>query len=257
VEGKVLPAFNRALYGHGLWGSLLEHHVHCGSADGQAKALASVERARANGDEEALMNLAVNAKTLQGLRELPDLKGNAGWEAAMAGFLDALAFSLRRELAARRPVPIPQDARQRVLRTIRGLGMYAETDVLNVYWARPPDFLTADYISVPRSPEYDGADGPWGRDTEFQFEFNFGAGLFIWLSAHVVKEFRSQGLAGQYMRAAEQLAVDFGFRRFCVGGPVLEAFWTEAMGYGVAPEHQVGQSDHPRPRFLEGYKEVP
>lgn len=257
VDKQILPEFNRAIYGGKLWGELLYGYVHCGSRQSQEEALAATDRIRADWGEQALMALAFNAQTRDAVQGVLKLRGKPGWEVAVAGFLDALAFSLRREIAAREPIPITGNMVQRVLDMTHDLPMYDETDVLDVYWEDEcPGLLSVDYISVRHSPQYDGADGEWNRDTEFQYQLNFGSGLFVWLSAHVVKTFRKQGLAAQYMKAAESLALSLSFRRFCVGGTLNGPFWNRAMGYGFASEHRISQSGHPTPRILEGYKEV-
>ena len=63
-------------------------------------------------------------------------------------------------------------------------------------------------------------------------------------------------MATQYLGAAEDVALELGFRRFCVPGILNGPFWSKVMGYSFAREHQIGQTEYPRPNILEGYKEM-
>ncbi|MBT3269778.1 hypothetical protein HN371_21715 [Candidatus Poribacteria bacterium] len=227
----------RLLCDDGLGLDLLAQTAHYADDDDVEYTLRAVRDMLDSGDFGDLPELAEEEETAERLDALCVAGSVPGGPEAIRAYLEGLAVSLEREAAERAPVAACVDLEERIRATLVGLDFVADDDPLDILSpVGCPAYV--DLLIAEFSPEYDGADVIW-RDTQFKFEFLFESGLFLWLYGNVAEPFRGRRIGTQLFEAVEALALDVGFRRFCVPGP-NKPYWERVMAYAVHPKHVVG-----------------
>jgi len=223
--------------------------LHCElvyySLEGEQRAALAVLRAALKTEplkRSALEKLGRSDLSADAVKDLLRVCGAPGTDAVLRRYLEGLAISLEREVARRRPLARSTGVTALLRTAIQNWEHFDPEDRLEIRVPRRGP-VWVDYISRKHSPRYDGAKGNWDRDTQYMFEMNFVSGLFIWLSMHTAPEFRGRRLGVSFIRMVEGLAREMGFRRFTVPGP-NPRFWCEQFGYGLRPEHDLGQFIH-------------
>ena len=227
----------RILCDGGLGLDFLAQTAHYADDEDVEDALGALRDMLASDDFNALPELAEEEETAQRLDELCAAGKTPAGRATVRAYVAGLAVSLEREAAQRAPVAVCSDLADRIRATVVGLDFVAADDPLDILSpVGCPAYV--DLVIAGFSPDYDGADVIW-RDTQFKFEFLFDSGLFLWLYGNVAESFRGRRIGTRLFEAVEALAVDLGFRRFCVPGP-NKPYWERVMGYAVDPRHIVG-----------------
>jgi GNAT superfamily N-acetyltransferase len=232
----------RALQEHGL--NLHCEFVYYASREEQRAALEVIRRALLTEpvDRSVLTRLEHTDRAAGAVRGLLSIGPEGESDAVLREYLQGLAVSLERELERRAPLRRPPDVARQIRRRMESWDCAHADDLLEVRVPRVAP-VWANCVALRFSPRWEREAGNWDRDTQFMFEMNFVAGLFIWLSVHVVPEFRGRRIGVSFVASIEELARNLGFRRFAVPGP-NPGFWKGQFGYALRPEHDMGSFVH-------------
>ena len=241
-----------------LGNKLHTRYIYDSDKKTQIKTKAIIDEILKKYSDKKFLSLAYDDTSKKLIKEFISLKKQPNWSKILNKVLKGLSDLLEREIKEAKTVPEPGSVAKYIIKSIRKLRIYNQTDILKIKKIKKGVF-EVDYLSKRMSPKYDPKKlsyynrfEPW-RDTQFIFRLNFNKNLFIWDYINVEKSFHGKKIGTKTVFSIERLARKLGFTRFSVEYP-NRAYWIGKLNYDIPYKYRIGSGNYQYTH--EGYKEI-